>query len=294
MSEMIVTTEEILVAPAVTPEFSWRAVFAGALVGSGVIFFLLALGAGVGLSLFSIPNTSPGAPSYGVTLGAIYFFASQAFGLAVGGHLAGRLMGAVRESESEEIFHSSAHGLVVWALAVAVTATMVVISGLALTASGLTAAATIGAENSSNQTAVLDAGTAGYWVDTLFRPTSTVSGPPPVEPIVGRSEAEARAEAGRILTVGLLGAERLSMADHDQIAWLISRFTGADMTEAARRVDDVQSRIHQEQVAIAEAARKFARYVMLWLAASLVFGALVSSGAAVSGRWVDDKARAAA
>ena len=291
MSELVMT-EEVVVVPAATPEFSWRAVFAGALVGSGVIFFLLALGSGIGLSLFTVPQATAAAPSNGLTLGAIYFFASQAFGLAVGGYLAGRLMGPVLESEHEEIFHSSTHGLVVWALAVVMTASVVTLSGLVLTASGLTAAATIGAANTSNQTQGLNTATTGYWVDTLFRPTSTASASP--APAGGRADGEARAEAGRILATGLLGAGRLSTADHDQLAWLISQYTGADATEATRRVDDVQNRIHQDEVAAAEAARKFARYVMLWLAASLIFGALVSSAAAMSGRWVDDEARGAA
>jgi uncharacterized protein involved in exopolysaccharide biosynthesis len=47
----------------------------------------------------------------------------------------------------------------------------------------------------------------------------------------------------------------------------------------------------QQEVDAAEAARRLAKTVSLWLAASLIFGALVASGAAVSGRWVDDKAR---
>ena len=63
------------------------------------------------------------------------------------------------------------------------------------------------------------------------------------------------------------------------------------MAEAGRRVDDVQARIHQQEIDVAEAARKLTKYVSLWLAASLSFGALVAAGAAVSGRWVDDKAR---
>jgi hypothetical protein len=94
----IVTREEaVALAVAQKPEFSWSAVLSGALVGSAVILFLLFVGAGVGLSLFTAPNVSAAA-SNGLTLGAIYFFAAQAFGLAVGGYLAGRLMGPLRWS----------------------------------------------------------------------------------------------------------------------------------------------------------------------------------------------------
>jgi hypothetical protein len=51
--------------------------------------------------------------------------------------------------------------------------------------------------------------------------------------------------------------------------------------------------MHQEAVTAAEAARKFARTISVWLAASLVFGGLVAAADAVTGRSVDDKARMA-
>ena len=152
--------------------------------------------------------------------------------------------------------------------------------------------------------------TTGYWVDTLFRAssgvqtnqtTSTAAGSivgqrgaaPSAAPIGSGtgSEALARAEVARLLTVGLLHGQ-FSQADHDQVALLVSRYTGADAMEANRRIDDVQYRIDQDAIAAAEATRKFTRFLSLWLAASLIFGALTAAGAAVSGRWVDDKARA--
>jgi hypothetical protein len=269
------------------PEFSWRAVLAGAFVAAGVIFFLLFLGTGFGLSLVSVPQANANTAQKALTLGAIYFFAAQAFGLAVGGYLAGRLMGPVLETESEEIFHSSTHGLVVWAVAVLMTATMALISGVSLTGSTLNAAAIFGASPSNPQESGLTPDATGYWVDTLFRPSA-----PAATPGASAATPEARAEAGRILRIGLLHGERLSPADHDQLARLVSQSTGADMAEANRRVDDVQTRIHEQEVATAEAARRLAKYVSLWLAASLCFGALVAAAAAMSGRWVDDDARA--
>jgi hypothetical protein len=278
-----------------TPEFSWRAVFAGAFVAAGVIFFLLFLGTGFGLSLVSVPEANANTAQKALTLGAIYFFAAQAFGLAVGGYLAGRLMGPVLETESEEIFHSSTHGLVVWAVAVLMTATMAVISGVSLTGSALNAAAIFGASPSNQQEPGLTPDATGYWVDTLFRPSAPAATPaasvPTATPGAPVATPEARAEAGRILRIGLLHGERLSAADHDQLARLVSQSTGADMAEASRRVDDVQTRIHQQEVAAAEAARRLTKYISLWLAASLCFGALVAAAAAMSGRWVDDNAR---
>ena len=83
-------------------------------------------------------------------LAAIYFFAVQAFGLAVGGYLAGRLMGPVLETESEELFHATTHGLVVWGVAVVATATMVTLSSLVVTSSAINAAALFGAAEETN------------------------------------------------------------------------------------------------------------------------------------------------
>jgi hypothetical protein len=285
MSSMVV--EEV--AYPVTPEFSWSAVIAGALAAAAMIFLLLFIGSGVGLSLVSVPQGNAQTAQSAITLGAIYFFAAQAFGFAVGGYLAGRLMGPVLENKDEELFHATTHGLVVWALGVVATATVIAISGLVLVSSATNATAIVSSASQTNQREALTPTTVGYWTDVLFRPAGQ-----PVSPNAASAggQADAKAEAGRILTVGLLHGEKLSQADHDQLARLVSQTTGADMSEAAGRVDAVQTRIHQDEVAAAEAARKLARYVSIWLAASLCFGALVAAGAAVSGRWVDDKSRA--
>ena len=301
MSQMVVTDDMVVATGNDAPEFSWRAVFAGSLVGSATIFFLLFLGTGVGLSLVAVPEATADTARSGLTLGGIYFFACQAFGMAVGGYLAGRLMGPLLESEAEELFHSSTHGLVVWALSVIATATMVAISGLVLSSSGLTAAAIYGVPNvaSEQNNNTLTPGVAGYWVDTLFRPAAAA-------PLPGEAAAtgtavslpadrtgDARAEANRILTVGMAKGGRLSQSDHDRLAALVAQSTGADAMMSAQRVDDVQKRIQQQEVTAAEIARKTIRNLSLLLAASLIFGALVASAAAVLGRSVDDKARLA-
>lgn len=273
-----------------SPEFSWRAVFAGAVVAVSVIFFLLLLGSGLGLSLISVPEATTTTARNAVTLGAIYFFVAQAFGLAVGGYLAGRLMGPVLESEDEELFHSTTHGLVVWGVAVVATATMVTISGLVITNSAVNAGALFGAANTQTERAAGGPEGNNYWVDMLFR-TPAIASAPAAPAMMGLDTA--RAEAGRILTAGLANGERLNQEDHDQLVRLVSQSTGVTPTEAGPRVDTVLSRMRQQAVDAAEAARRAAKIVSLWLAASLIFGALVAAGAAVSGRWVDDKARGA-
>src|ERR1700744_2888321 len=118
--------------------FSWSAAFAGAFLATAVTFFLLALGTGFGLSLVAMKTAA--TPTF-LTLGAIYFLAAQAFGFAAGGHLAGRLIGPAPETAKEEEFRSAAHGLVVWALAVVATATLVAIGAMVAGSSAMNVAA---------------------------------------------------------------------------------------------------------------------------------------------------------
>jgi hypothetical protein len=88
--------------------FSWGLAIMGGVIATAVTFFLLSLGAGFGL-MFSHPSMHA-APAF-LTGGAIYFFIAQAFGFAVGGHFAGRLIGPLPESKVQEEFRAEAHGL---------------------------------------------------------------------------------------------------------------------------------------------------------------------------------------
>src|SRR5205085_8407049 len=97
-------------------EFHWGAVIAGAISAAAVSFFLLTLGSGIGLALAS-PVTTAANTTF-LTLGAVYFFAVQAFGFAVGGYLVGRLIGPEVENTEEEEFRAAAHGFTMWAAGV--------------------------------------------------------------------------------------------------------------------------------------------------------------------------------
>src|SRR5436853_7226787 len=118
MNDILVRADAALVEATPSSEFSWRPAIAGAFVTSTTIFILLFLGAGVGLSLFTVPDAPAGSAGAALTYGAVYFLFALAFGAVVGGYVAGRLMGPVFESSNEEQFHSSMHGLVSWAIAV--------------------------------------------------------------------------------------------------------------------------------------------------------------------------------
>ena len=358
--------------------FSWSAAFAGAFLATAVTLLLLALGTGFGLSLVHAQTTV--TPTF-LTLGAIYFLAAQAFGFAAGGHLAGRLIGPAPETAKEEEFRSAAHGLVVWALAVVATATLIAIGSIAAGSSAIVAASNSTRAAPSQDT--LTPGYVGYWVDMLFRPAAspsqaslawkqyaqndngtandaspmmqpaqpmtpesdtteplsqgssrsaptgttaingaTPSGAPapsasapmststttstqntPVGPrdqIIGAPPVPAnftppasmfadKAEVGRIITIGMANGMRLNQYDKDRIAALVAQDTGLAAPEAQRRVDNAESRIHNDEVQAAETARKTASFASLWVAFSLLFGAIVAGMAAVSARWEDDR-----
>src|SRR5438046_2415127 len=125
-------TDTVVVADENTGfRFSWSLAFAGGVVAMAVTLVLLILGSGFGLLLVSpLRPAGPSLPVF-LTAGAIYFFVAQAFGFAVGGHLAGRLLGALPETRGQEELRAAAHGLVSWAVAVLGSMAIVAVTGLA-------------------------------------------------------------------------------------------------------------------------------------------------------------------
>ncbi|HEY4126251.1 MAG TPA: hypothetical protein VGM36_16620 [Rhizomicrobium sp.] len=250
--------------------FSWGLAFAGAFAATAVTFFLLTLGAGVGLLLVNpVTHSGPSTPVF-LTGGAIYFLAAQAFGFAVGGHLAGRLLGPLVETRMQEDFRAGAHGLTVWAITVV---TSVVLIGLAGLATGSHVAALYGAAAARTETAT----PTNYLVDKLYRPTG------------GAASEAARGEANRILAVGLANGETLASEDRARLITLVSRNSGASRDEASARVDAMQADIQAKTRLAADTARKAASYASLWIAFSLLFGLIVAIFAAVSARIEDDR-----
>jgi len=250
--------------------FSWGLAIAGGVVATAVTFFLLTLGAGFGLLLVN-PMAHAGAsvPAF-LTAGAIYFFAAQAFGFAVGGHLVGRLLGPLVESRIQEEFRATAHGLVAWAVTILATLAVVGLAGLVTANSG--AATLYGAQNSKSGNTVATA----YLVDVLFRPGSS-------------GNENQRAEAGRLLEAGMANGEQLAPDDRTRLIALVATQAGMPREQAAARIDRLQADIQTKTRFAADVARKVASYSSLWIAFSLLFGAFVAMAAAVLARHEDDR-----
>ena len=256
-STAILTDDTTTIVADEEKGFRWGIAIAGAIAAIATSFFLITLGAGVGLALAPSPN----AATVFLTLGAIYFFASQAFGFAVGGYLVGRLIGPEIENSKEEEFRAAAHGFVMWAIAV-VAGLLVLGAASALTTSGAATAAMASRSEASP---------SAYWLDVMFRPAQN-------SPKVTADKAE----VARILVAD---AGRSDAADTERMARLVAEDTGMPVSAAMNRVADTEVSARQA----ADAVRKATSIVSLWTALSLLFGAVVAVASAISARWMDDR-----
>lgn len=295
--------------------FEWAPVLAGATIATAIIFFLITVGAGLGLSLSSARNpTATGLKTF-FTLGAAYFLAAQAFGAAIGGYVTGRMLSAAPESE-EEHFRADAHGLAVWALAV--------VFGLSLLAFAAGPGLAAGA---ASRTA---APPTSYWADKLFRPATSPQASlggrqfaqaeapsgndammqeqqpeqPPISPSgvspettmtmvasvpqpATRSYADIKAEAARLLTAQAVQATA-NAADRAELVRLVALGNGMSASAASSRVDTVIGDMRTRTEQAADAARKAASYLSIWTALALLFSAVVCVAATVAARWNND------
>ena len=267
--------------------FSWGLAIVGGVSATAITFFLLTLGSGFGLMLVNpLSSANPSGFNF-LTGGAIYFFVAQAFGFAVGGHLAGRLLGPIVESNVQETFRAVAHGLMAWCVAILATLTMIGLIGASAAGNGATIAALYTFQASKSDTN----SPLAYWVDTLFRPEISATGTPSSD-LTQNDEAQnasAHAEAGRILSTALLQAEPMQSADQDRLAVLSAKSAGISTDKALVRIVALESDIRAKAVITAEKVRRAARDASLWLAASMLFGALVSMLSAVFARIEDDR-----
>src|SRR6202167_443618 len=132
---------------------SWAAVIGGAVVFASMSLVLLSLGTGLGLSMGSAWwNVGAGAERIGKAAIA-WFIITEILASALGGYLAGRLRTEWVQVHTDEVyFRDTAHGLLVWALGLVVTAAFLASAATSL-AGGLT-------RRGANTTATVDADTS--------------------------------------------------------------------------------------------------------------------------------------
>jgi hypothetical protein len=252
---------------------SWGAVIAGGIAAAALSLFLLALGVGLGLSSIS-PWADQGVSATTFKVGAgVYIVCVAMLSSTVGGYLAGRLRATWAGIHNDEIyFRDTAHGLLAWAFATILAATAL---GAATThimagaAAGLAPAAA---------TAAATAQPTDIYVDALLRTEPRPAGAD------AAGGAASRAEVGRLIAPVLRKGGDVSPADRTYLAKVVAARTGLSQPEAEKRVNDVIVQAKQA----ADDARKAAAKLMLWLAASMLAGAVASILGATEGGLLRD------
>src|SRR5580704_7729714 len=147
---------------------SWRAVIAGAFVAAALSLALLALGTGIGLSVIS-PWANAGASASAVGWTAItWLILMQLIASSMGGYLAGRLRTKwVRVHTHEVYFRDTAHGFLVWAVGLVITAAFLTSATTSMI--GRTEGRTAIDDEASGQTRSAGVGPNAYFVDLMLR-----------------------------------------------------------------------------------------------------------------------------
>lgn len=270
-----------------TSSVSWSAIIAGALAASALSLALLILGAGLGLSMVS-PWSAEGFGATTVAASAIVWLVIlQWASSGVGGYVAGRLRNRWSGLLGDEVlFRDTAHGLLVWALATVMVALLLGSGGAAAIRGGGAAVASVAAASTDGKTANAALPT-DYFADMLFRPVNAPSTTGINATSVDPSGDGAKAEAMRIMVVGLAKGD-VSPADKAQLTHLVATRTGMTAADAQQRVDDVLTRIEaakSDAKVAADKARKVGLTLALMTALSLFVGAFIAGvAAAIGGR----------
>ena len=245
---------------------SWPAVTGGAFVASALSVILLALGTGLGLSSVS-PWANVGASASTVGWAAIiWMILIQIIASAMGGYLAGRLRTKWASTHTDEVyFRDTAHGFLVWAVALVITVYFLA-SGAATMVGG---AATVGGAAMATE-AASTTDPNGYFVDSLFRSSGVAT--------AGGNDASQRAEVVRIFANGLRQQD-LPAGDKTYLGHLVAARTGLSQADAEKRVVEVTN----EARAAADTARKALAHSLLWIFLALLIGAFSASYAATIG-----------
>jgi hypothetical protein len=247
---------------------SWAAVVGGAFVAAALSLILLALGTGLGFSAVS-PWSNLAATASTLSKAAIaWMIVTQIVASAFGGYLAGRLRTKWVQIHTDEVyFRDTAHGLLVWALGMVVTAAFLgtAATSLAGSASQRNVGTTVNSEASALNPSL---NPNAYFIDTLFRSSGSAAG----------NEGSERGQAERILSHAMRQGAMPS-ADKTYLGQLVAARTGLSQSDAENRVADVFAEAQQS----ADAARKALAHLSLWLFVALLSGAFCASYAGTIG-----------
>lgn len=246
---------------------SWAAVIGGAFVSASLVLILLSLGSGLGFSSVS-PWSNTGATASAIGKAAIaWLIVTQIVASAMGGYLAGRLRTKWAHVHTDEVyFRDTAHGFLVWAVGLVISAAFLVSAATSL-AGGPTPVVSNATSGASAGEILLDPN--AYYVDMLLRSGSAAA---------GRNDVYERGEVARIFAHAL-GNGSMPGADNTYLAQIVSARSGLSVSEAEKRVSDVFASAQQA----ADSTRKALAHLSLWLFVALLTGAFCASYAGTIG-----------
>ncbi len=236
---------------------SWAAIVGGAFVAAALALILVALGTGFGFSMVS-PWANSGASAGTVSgLAIFWLIVTQILASAFGGYLAGRLRTKWVQLHTDEVyFRDTAHGLLVWAV------------GMVITASILgTAATTLAASATPRGNGHESSATDDYFVNSFLYSNNPSA-----------NDSLQRGEVASILAHSLT-QETLSPTDETYLSQIVSARTGLSKADADKRVEQIFSDAQQS----ADKTRKAIAHLSLWIFVALLSGAFSASYAATIG-----------
>jgi hypothetical protein len=256
------------VAPIETPMryVEWTPVIAGAIAASALSFVLFTFGSSLGIASASFSPTWREASVALALLSGLFIILVTVASFGFGGYIAGRLRSRWEPSSApdEVEFRDGIHGLLVWALAVAIGALLAAAMATAVTSTSAPAASV---PNTTSGEPII-----AYDLDRFLR---TQQAPPSAADM-----AYSRAEAARIALRAASRHERQALVeDRAQLLRILAARTGVTGPEAEARVTAF---VESATTAIRK-ARRSAVLVGFMTAAGLLLGAAVAWLAAVGG-----------
>jgi hypothetical protein len=231
------------------------------------MFVLLTFASAIGLAVASPSPTWRDASVSLSLLSGVYILATALASFALGGYIAGRIRTSWKTKPDEVHFRDGLHGLLVWAVGIAMGAMLAWAAASALPANKFSSSA-------SQTSAVNEPAFLALELDRLFR-----------SPRAEMPDPQSRAEAGRIIMSGL-GHTDISTDDRAYLSRLVVTRAGLAQADADRRVLQVIAESH----AAASQARRVGVLVGFMVAASILVGAVAAwLCAGVGGRHRDDE-----
>jgi nucleoid DNA-binding protein len=243
-------TDTSMLAPRITGNptgssyVEWSAIFAGAILTSAIIVLMTAFGSAIGLSLVS-PYHGPSPIIFYIVL-ALWFTWITVSSFVAGGYVTGRMRRPVDGATIHEVqVRDGVHGLVVWALAVAIGASLATMSiSSAVTTLSLSSGVKGGSELAKLGATSLAASGAtvadpiAYSIDSLLRNGDSASTAKSASPVRSATIDASPHDASHILATDATNGF-LSSDDRNYIVRAVSARAGLGQAEAEKRVDAI-------------------------------------------------------